>query len=296
MIVDPELGDEVGITDWDKYNKDWALKKCHSKLYLDGYLDFSPWRSNCEPRSSPNPSEPPRDCLRNAVTYYWCHGATAKELSAALNDPKSSLLFGNLIAASHWMIVLEYLSGIVSELEANLWHFEEMAPWPSASDLKVEISRLRRILADVNRWRRRSWRLLDDMNWNLDALRTSARKTTSSASTEGEDEDGDIWSDFESIHQRLDDCRKRIESLLPVVIGIFSLLEAQRSTFETKYATWLGILAMLFVPLTFTSGLFSMSDGYVPGEKHFWIYWAVALPLIAFVFLVMFAVKYSRAL
>ena len=46
----------------------------------------------------------------------------------------------------------------------------------------------------------------------------------------------------------------------------------------------LTVLGLVFIPLAFTCGLLSMNDRYLPGTGLFWIYWAVALPLIILVF------------
>ena len=42
---------------------------------------------------------------------------------------------------------------------------------------------------------------------------------------------------------------------------------------------------MVFIPLAFVCGLFSMSDQILPGSDEFWVYWATAVPLIVVVFL-----------
>lgn len=54
----------------------------------------------------------------------------------------------------------------------------------------------------------------------------------------------------------------------------------------------LTLLGMVFVPLAFTSGLFNMAAPFGPGNLHFRVYFAVALPLILLVFAVAFGVNY----
>jgi hypothetical protein len=46
----------------------------------------------------------------------------------------------------------------------------------------------------------------------------------------------------------------------------------------------LTLVALIFVPLSFTSGLFSMGDDYLPGRDQFWVFFAVAIPLIILIF------------
>jgi hypothetical protein len=52
----------------------------------------------------------------------------------------------------------------------------------------------------------------------------------------------------------------------------------------------LTILGMVFLPLAFCTGIFSMNEQYLPGESLFSVYLAVAIPLIACVFLLAFLI------
>jgi len=79
------------------------------------------------------------------------------------------------------------------------------------------------------------------------------------------DEEG--VADMASIQERLQSCKDRIESLMPVVVGICGLLEAQCGVVQADSAARLSILALVFVPLAIAMGLFSMSDTYQPGPS-----------------------------
>jgi len=78
---------------------------------------------------------------------------------------------------------------------------------------------------------------------------------------------------------------------MPVVIGICGLLEAKRGVAQTNLAARVSILALVLVPLSFTMGLFSMSDTYQPDRPRFWTYWAVSVPLIGLTSLLMWLLK-----
>lgn len=60
---------------------------------------------------------------------------------------------------------------------------------------------------------------------------------------------------------------------------------AKSSLAEAKAVRALTVVGMLYLPLTFTSALFSMGQDYGPGQGKFWVYWAVALPagILAFI-------------
>jgi len=62
---------------------------------------------------------------------------------------------------------------------------------------------------------------------------------------------------------------------------VISNLDEQRSSCQAKFVGVLAGLGTLFLPLSFTSALFSMGERYGPGGAEFRIYWAVAVPLLA---------------
>ena len=106
----------------------------------------------------------------------------------------------------------------------------------------------------------------------------------------------DDWSDcekdFQYIRMRLLTLKARAEGLsnsMTAMAGIAgnkqALREAKRSVREAISVKLLTLVAMVFIPLTFTSALFSMSDKYQPGEERFGIYFAVSAPLVVLVFL-----------
>lgn len=43
------------------------------------------------------------------------------------------------------------------------------------------------------------------------------------------------------------------------------------------------MVGLVFIPLAYTSALFSMSDEYRPGGRSFWVYWATAVPCVVVV-------------
>ncbi len=83
--------------------------------------------------------------------------------------------------------------------------------------------------------------------------------------------------------------QKRIATLISSMTGLLGIYEAKR----LKELTNLG---MLFLPLAFTSGLFSMSGSYAPGGTFFWMYWVVAGPLVLLMFLAVFGLNLNAVL
>lgn len=92
--------------------------------------------------------------------------------------------------------------------------------------------------------------------------------------------------DCEYIVSRIDDLASRLESMIPVNTSFIQIVDARRSFVETSNISRLTILALVFVPPTFISSLFSMNAANAPGSPYFWVYFAVAIPLTVFVFFV----------
>lgn len=62
------------------------------------------------------------------------------------------------------------------------------------------------------------------------------------------------------------------------------IIESGQSFLETINVFRLTYLALVFVLLTFMSSLFGMAEDIASGAKDFWVYFAVAIPLLALVF------------
>jgi hypothetical protein len=61
---------------------------------------------------------------------------------------------------------------------------------------------------------------------------------------------------------------------------------------DEKSASQLTIVALAFALLLFTTGLFSMSGSFLPGQADWWVFWAVSVPFVAPVFITAFATKH----
>lgn len=89
-----------------------------------------------------------------------------------------------------------------------------------------------------------------------------------------------LREDYAALATEITEHATRLESMIPVVTTGMSLLEGRRALVEAANVSRLTVLAFFFLPLTFVAGLFSIGGSYGPGGTHFWVYWAVALPLM----------------
>ena len=106
--------------------------------------------------------------------------------------------------------------------------------------------------------------------------------------TEDEDKESSAWikRDYEQIALNLDAYSRRLEVMVSVDTSLVQAIDCRRSLIETMNISRLSYLALVFVPLTFVSGLFSMNDKSAAGGKVFGLYFAIAIPLCTLVFLI----------
>lgn len=89
-----------------------------------------------------------------------------------------------------------------------------------------------------------------------------------------------LLKDIDYIRLQLKDYSHSIELMVPVATSMVQLLDSRQSVLQAANITRLTYIALVFVPLSWVTGLFSMSENFSPGEEHFWMYFATALPLL----------------
>jgi Mg2+ and Co2+ transporter CorA len=99
------------------------------------------------------------------------------------------------------------------------------------------------------------------------------------------DEPSLLLQDYKHLLSTIEVFGQRLESMLPFVASLVQIVDSRRSLGEAQNISRLTIVALLFVPLTFVSSLFSMSHELGPGGSLFWVYFVVAIPVTGAVFL-----------
>jgi hypothetical protein len=237
------------------------------RLFQGGFEDFLSPSTYSTTHQMTSPS---RLSLFDDLIYYW-----TKERPPVFNPASPTLAslsyYPLKIAAAEWMSYICLLAYSVEHLECSI---------EDRSISAAELPKLESYIRHLQSWRRRST--------------TSASKVRSLAGfvkSGGTDSQGsEIWAslvrDYEHIAARIDSLGRRLEALTPVVTSFIMIVESRRSFLETMNVSRLTYLALIFVPLTFVSSLFSMVGDTAPDAKHFWVYFAVAIPVLALVFLI----------
>jgi hypothetical protein len=245
--------------------------------YQGGYPDFIPYSSLTEMRAQP---APPRTSIFDDMCHYFQFHSERLEIN---EDPTSSDLFLRKIVASHFMILSEHCAGVFSHLEWRTSRQERLetltVPW------------LQQRWNDIQVFHRR----VEDYCQVIRAIRRGLQlnKTMSSASAQA-------WTsssaDFEDIQERFEEVLRKSESLIASFSGLSGIISSRESLTEAETVGRLTILGMIFLPLSFVTGLFSMAEKYLPGAKDFGTYWAVSMPLVVVILLIPFSMKQARRL
>lgn len=250
-----------------------------SEPYQGGYLDFIKYPNFQDACQTIGPS---RESILEDICYYWIHHASYIDIQ---HDPSVSTLFLKKIVASNYLVLIEYVKAMLSTLEWSLSRQNQ-----DISEIKIAWAEQR--WSDLQSWSRRCSEYCDNVESIIDSLRIPLSEADASRD----------WisceRDFHLINRKLVGLKRRSDALISSLTGLAGILgnrqalkEASRSLHEAKSVKILTLLGMMFAPLFLTSGIFSMSENFLPGATSFWIYIAVAIPLVLLVFGVVFLIN-----
>jgi Mg2+ and Co2+ transporter CorA len=95
-----------------------------------------------------------------------------------------------------------------------------------------------------------------------------------------------ILYDINFMRLKLQSHIQTLEQTVALATSMVQVLDAQRSIVEAVSVRKLTYIAIIFIPLSWMSSLFGMSDDFAPGQARFWMYFASAVPFTVLLFLV----------
>jgi hypothetical protein len=248
-----------------------------NKPFQDGYQNFLPARSFDSP---PTPDElrvlsdnphPHTSMLKDLVYFYAHHSAllTPEEWKT----PQKSAIFLKKIVAAHYLQLVDYIKVMLPSLELRLttaW-IEEQDQWKSLQTISRRCGNYRDDIEDT----------LLSLGYPLDGkLDESSKLRTIDWK--------DCEKDLQYAYFRLKILKERADNLTTSMTGLASIAGNRQNLEEAKRVKRLNLLALLFIPLAYTSSLFSMQDSYAPNKPDFWVYWISAIGAVAFTSFVTF--------
>ena len=250
-----------------------------SEPYQGGYLDFLRYANIEDACQSAGPS---RESMLEDICYYWIYHSSCIDVQ---DDPSISTLFLKKIIASNYMVLIEYVRAILSTLEWSVSRQNQ-----DISEFKIAWAEQR--WSDLQSWSRRCSEYCESIESIMDSLQIPLSEANASRD----------WisceKDFHLINRKLMGLKQRSDVLISSLTGLAGILgnrqtlkEASRSLHEAKSVKILTLLGMMFAPLFLTSGIFSMSEKFLPGATYFWVFITVAVPLVLLVFVVVFLIN-----
>lgn len=271
------------------------IRPCHSKLYRGGYVDISPFP--CDPdfdRSRSLQPGPSRESIFDDILFYWHNASRFPNLHSyilkdAVSFVEGTSFFLNRVIASNWMQFIVYFDEVIDRLEYAL----------ARADIKV-LDGVENHLTDVEFWHRRCRKSCEHLERTTYALQSDFNVNRGTSFVNSQTSSGSAiykcTDDFLYIYNQTSALRERCQYLNQSLTYVISIVQYKRSSDEATSLRILTVLGMLFVPLTFASGLFSMSDEFKPGAKHFWVYFVISLPMVGVVFTAVFAKEVAETL
>lgn len=170
------------------------------------------------------------------------------------------------IALAEWVLYVHLVSRYQKYYEYSL---QDVHKRPLESDI-----------VDLQRWRRR-------INQSRQKLSLLSQYITYWRKDEVDKHPWDmLLLDIDHTISKLQNYGHSMEQVVPLATGMVQLLDARESARQAANVTALTYIALVFVPLSWVAGLFSMSDLFLPGGEKFWVYTSTAFPLSLVVLLV----------
>ncbi len=212
------------------------------------------------------PLGPPREsffeCLNYCLQKPLHSGSSSTSSSANFQVPMQEFL---CLVCSEWLLVVEYIESRISQIEWEVSYnsrisrekggfqkaFEKLHTW------RRVIPQYRRMLTEtLQQW----FDEPDHTNNSNSSYNTAAgRNETSNTLIHDATHLNELRVDFSRILANMEDYQRRVEGLTSVITAIISISSDEQARKENQSITRrLAALAIVFIPLSFISGLFSM--------------------------------------
>lgn len=188
------------------------------------------------------------------------------------------LLLGDVyrLVASKWIIINEYINRELATTEYILEKEE-----PGFRDLEV-------YLKDLYIYRRRCTRYHELITEAKEQCSSRGQKSWATApiSEIGRETSSDVEGDFVFLQAKTERTAQRIEKNINLLTALVAIGEGKQGLDENHGISRLSLLAAIFLPFSTVATILSMQGNYAPGQGGFWVFWAVAIPLWAFIIVV----------
>ena len=198
--------------------------------------------------------------LLEDLVYYW-----TKQRPPDFNVRKPTLLSLSYhplkIVAAEWVRYVDVLSLCIKQYEYST---------EKHTETKV-LGKLNQDLRDLQSWIRRYIQTLQKLQAAIRFVKYRIKLESN------KDRYNLILDDYEYLTTGVKVWGSRLEAMVPLVTTLVQISDSRESLREAANVRRLTNLALLFVPLSFVTGLFSMNDNI--SGRGVWLFFSVAAPL-----------------
>ncbi|KAI9865404.1 MAG: hypothetical protein M1813_002294 [Trichoglossum hirsutum] len=198
------------------------------------------------------------------LVYYWTN-SLPPTFNVANGDLLSLSYYPFKIATSDFMSYADCIRSSITKLIYRV-----------GPNSELNLKALEATLIHLQEWRRRTNNAVDKMRWSLNDIKRWNTKPCQAWEI--------VENDYKFLIDTIGIDDRQLKSIISVIASLLQISESRRSVQETVSLTRLSNLTLIFLPLTFVSGLFSMTGDVAPGSSHFWVYFAVAIPVAVITF------------
>lgn len=215
-----------------------------------------------------NVQVPPRTSVFDE-TIFWTSSLSSDEVLALLDDSRLFIKKALFIVCAEWKTIINYLTTRLTQLE---WELNDTKDIPSFRNPNG----LEKSLGSLNTWRRRMPVYQEWVSQTLSRVINPPLFQGKAAAPNGVAE---LADDFQGLEKGLTAVMNRADRIESAIASIISIEESKKATKLNTTATRLSYLVVIFVPLSWTSGFYSMTTDVALLKGTFWVYFATAIPL-----------------
>jgi hypothetical protein len=245
----------------------------------NGYFRFIEMLASNE-ESTPGP---PKTSMFDDICYYYKHH------SYLLNDFHDPTMFVKKIAAAHYIQLTGFVTHQLESIRSADWSGQDDRAGSVRRQSGRDQNAPKEDSLDIQWGRFRCSQYVYDTEATLLSLGIPWGDPSAATCEDWRTSE----KDFQYISRRLVALRGDYDRLTTAMVGLGgmtrnrqALKEARQSLRESKTVKTLTFIAMFFIPLGWIAALFSMSEPYAPGGPQFWVYFAVAVPMILITFVI----------
>ncbi|KAK8905299.1 hypothetical protein QC760_006487 [Botrytis cinerea] len=260
-----------------------------SELFQGGYVDFIDFDVLIRGGLNAALHGPPRTCMFDDLCFYFEHHSTILFEMEGATPPLIASAFLKKIVASHYIKVIDYFEIIVQRLKraegllSRKTDKKDYNSWPEQREQWSSLQLTHRFLSEYT----------SDIQSIIQNLRIPSSPLFPIHYLSSN-------LDFPFIHTSLSNLYTRVSTIISSTQGLSSIVasgealhEARLSVREAKNSKTLTFIGLVFIPLAYTSALFSMSGEYRPGGSAFWVYWVTSLPIMGAIFGVTWVMRFE---